>query len=65
MSSKLCKGISYKISGKNYCVREKKTKVRRKTRTYFKKTNRIRRHRRNKKTRKNVAEVQEKMIIMI
>ena len=55
MSSKLCKGISYKISGKNYCVREKKTKVRRKTRTYLKKTKKTRRYRRSKKTRKNVA----------
>jgi hypothetical protein len=58
MSNKSCKGILYKISGKNYCIGEKKTKAKRITRTYFKKTKisrKTRKTRRNRKTKKNIA----------
>jgi hypothetical protein len=67
MSTKLCKGIPYKISGKSYCVGERKTKTKTKriTRTYVKKTKKTKSIRkiksikklRARKTRKNVARV--------
>ena len=62
MSTKMCKGISYKISGKSYCVREKKTKMRRKTRTYLKKTKNTKRTKRTKSIRKTTARKRRKNI---
>jgi hypothetical protein len=55
MPNKSCKGILYRISGKSYCIREKNTKAKRRTRTYLKKSNKTRKTRRNRKTKKNIA----------
>ena len=61
MSMKLCKGIPYKISGKSYCVGERKTKTKTKTktkritRTYVKKTKRTKRTKKIKSIKKPTA----------
>ena len=49
-NNKSCKGISYNISGKSYCIGERKTKTMPKTRNI--KTRNSRRTRTSKKTRK-------------
>jgi len=48
MQNKSCKGISYNISGKSYCIGERKTKTIPKTRTYLKKTRNTNKTRNNK-----------------
>jgi hypothetical protein len=55
MPNKFCRGTLYRISGKSYCVGEKKTKSKKRTRTYLKKPKTIRKTRKYRKTEKNRA----------
>jgi hypothetical protein len=54
-NNKSCKGISYNISGKSYCIGERKTKTKTRTSKKYLKKNRKTRTSKSKKTRKNLA----------